>query len=208
MTIYGGIICSYVANPMGTMTAAALATAMAAVPVVSSITTITGCAAPTITDSVNGAGQGQVNYEFTFTPKFLGRFPAGSDQRAPFFAFMVSALRSALNHPDLENAVTLLVLPTGAASVAPVSGGAGTTATATVSGPVGDPTPTGTVQFTVNGVNVGAPQTLVAGTVSLALAAGDFPTIGDVYSVGFTYSGDSFYSPATGTPANFTKTVG
>ena len=65
--------------------------------------------------------------------------------------------------------------------------------TATVTGPGG--TPTGTVQFTVDGVNFGDPVALVAGS-----ATSDATTLLEVGNrvVRAVYSGDGSYEPATG----------
>lgn len=60
--------------------------------------------------------------------------------------------------------------------------------------------PTGTVQFQVNGSNVGSPQTLDStGTVTLANQT--FSTAG-TYQVTAVYSGDSIYAPLTSPPAS------
>jgi uncharacterized repeat protein (TIGR03803 family) len=70
---------------------------------------------------------------------------------------------------------------------------------AVVSGSSG--TPTGTVQFYLNGAAAGSPATLSAsGNVTLTLA---FPTVGS-YSVTGSYSGDGTYTPADGTGGTLT----
>lgn len=196
MTVYSGITCTYVADFTAKLTAAALATAMAAVPVVNSVAGLNTPIVPTITSGVNGNGFAFVSYTFAFSAEFLGDYPAGSDQRAPFFGFMTAALRSALSHPVLEQAVTLLLTPTLEVSVNPTTApfGTGTDATATVTGT--GPVPTGTVQFTIQGIgNVGAPQNLVAGVASFNIPGADFPNAGTTYEIGYTYSGDGNYTP-------------
>lgn len=95
--------------------------------------------------------------------------------------------------------------PSLAINVNPTTGFAGTTATlatATVTG--SGPTPTGTVQFKVNGTNVGGPQTLVAGVGTLNIPGSNFPTAGTAYTVTYTYSGDGHYPGATSPNATYT----
>lgn len=92
-------------------------------------------------------------------------------------------------------------------SVNPTAGFAGTAstlATATVNATGGGPTPTGTVQFAVDGTNVGTPQTLVGGTVGLLIAGSNFPAPSTAYGVTYAYSGDSHYAAAESPTATYT----
>jgi hypothetical protein len=201
---YAGVRTTYVGNPMGRLTASALSTAMAAVPMPSSIGIITSLGAPVSNvSSVNGNGQAQLDTTWIFTNRFLIRFPQTSDQGAPFYGFFAAALRASLAHPVLEKSVTLLLAATGTTSVNPTSG-TSTTATATLTGPAGSPVPTGTVQFTVNGTPSGGQVSLVNGQAQATLS---FST-GGTYVIGFTYSGDSTYAPITvNTIAQFQPTT-
>src|SRR5205823_956474 len=73
--------------------------------------------------------------------------------------------------------------------------------TATVAPASGTGTPTGTVQFTVDGANFGSAATISGGSATS-------PTIGTLtvgtHSVGATYSGDSAFSGSSG---SLTQTI-
>ena len=89
---------------------------------------------------------------------------------------------------SIENSTT-----TVASSLNPSAYGQSVTFTATVSGGAG--TPTGTVQFKVDGVNLGTPVTLVGGSASVSTAA---LAIG-VHTVTAEYDGNTIYDISTGT---------
>ena len=86
-------------------------------------------------------------------------------------------------------------------SASPSVFGQPVTFTATLTGTQG--TPTGTVQFGVDGANLGSSVTLTAGGVATSTATGPL-SVGD-HTVTATYSGNVNYKPDTGT---VTQTVG
>jgi uncharacterized repeat protein (TIGR03803 family) len=96
-----------------------------------------------------------------------------------------------------------LVTPTTVLTLMPPTlvFGSSTTLTATVSGVSGVSVPTGTVQFALNGTDMGAPVALVNGAAS----APDAPTSTGTYGFSATYSGDSNYT--AGNVATTTLTV-
>jgi hypothetical protein len=84
----------------------------------------------------------------------------------------------------------------------PATVGDPVTFTATVA-PVGTGTPTGTVQFSIDGTDVGTPQTLVGGTASYStsgLAAGP-------HDVSAVYSGDANFADSAGSLPDGGQTV-
>jgi subtilase family serine protease len=91
-------------------------------------------------------------------------------------------------------AVAGLPVPTGSIVATPSTITVFQTATfsVTLTGTSTGPTPTGTIQFSANGTNLGSPVTLVGGTA--ATPTESFPA-GATYSITAFYSGDSKYSP-------------
>jgi hypothetical protein len=85
-----------------------------------------------------------------------------------------------------------------ASSVNPSVFGQSVTFTATVTGP--GVTPTGTVQFKVDGVNLGVPVALVAGAAT-STSTTTIPVAGSPHSVTADYNGDTNYNSGTGTLA-------
>lgn len=77
-------------------------------------------------------------------------------------------------------------------SNASVNSGVSVTFTATVT-PAGPPTPTGTVQFVVDGTNTGSPVALAGGQATFSTSA----LSGGAHAITATYSGDSNYQAST-----------
>jgi hypothetical protein len=99
----------------------------------------------------------------------------------------------------LNQISTKAVTGTLAASPDPSLAGASFTLTATITPSAGVAIPTGTVQFAINGVNVGAPVSVVPGatfaTAVYTVAAGNPYAAGMTYPITASYSGDFFNSP-------------
>lgn len=99
-----------------------------------------------------------------------------------------------------------LLTPTVTANVNPafVSVGQSTTLSATVAGATGSSAPMGTVQFQVNGVNLGAPVALSGGTATLANQS--FTATGS-YAITADYSGDASYTAVNSAAVTLTVTT-
>ena len=99
----------------------------------------------------------------------------------------------------LNNITTKAVTGTLVDTPDPSLAGATFTINATITPAAGVAVPTGTVQFAINGVNLGAPIPVVPGTTSstasYTVPAGNTYAAGLTYAVTATYSGDSFNSP-------------
>ena len=123
----------------------------------------------------------------TFTPTAIG-----SRTETLSFATNAAPLTVAFTGAGVNLAATTLTLTQGS-PVGSVSFGQAVTATATVKATSG--TPTGTVQFAVNGINSGSAVTLTNGTASVTLTGLPAGT----NTVTATYSGDTTFASSTGT---------
>jgi hypothetical protein len=112
-----------------------------------------------------------------------------------------------------KNSVALIVVKgqgkidtntTTVASINPSIYGQSITFTATVTPTSGNGTPTGTIQFQVDGANFGAPVTLVNGTATSNTTSSLSVTSGTGHSIMAVYSGDTNF---TGSSASLTQTV-
>ncbi len=98
-----------------------------------------------------------------------------------------------------SGATTVFVTPAAVAvtpSASTVSAAQPLSVAVAVSGGSGNPTPTGTVTLASGSYSTAATP-LVSGSASITIPAGSLPTGSDTLTT--TYSGDSNYSPATGT---------
>ena len=138
----------------------------------------TGHATSTTTAAL-GVGNHPVTAVFTATGNFAGSSGTLTAQQAVNAAATTTTVASSLNPSIFGQSVTFT------ATIAPVAPGTGT--------------PTGTVQFAIDGTNFGSPVTLVGGTATspatTTLVAGNHPV-----TVAYTPTGNSF-TASTGTLA-------
>lgn len=157
----------------------------------------------TFKDGTTTLGSGTLNAsgQATFSTSVLSATPHsitavyGGD--ANFSGSTSPALSQLVNAPAAVGTTTSLASSLGTSTY-----GQGVTFTATVSPASGTGTPSGTVQFTVDGSNVGSPVTLSGGAATSAsinnLSAG-------AHTVAAVYSGDSSFSASTA--SGITQTV-
>ena len=132
------------------------------------------------------------------------QLPAGSDSVTAKYSGDTNygAVTSAISTIMVTGTATTTTTAIVAAPSSPQTAGTSVTFTATVTpGTTGGPTMTGTVQFAVNGTNLGAAVT-ISGGVAHSIATTTMPIGANAITA--VYSGDSNYSTSTG---NLTDTV-
>ena len=127
--------------------------------------------------------------------------PIGANAITAVYSGDINYGTSTGNLTDTVNAITTTTGLT-AAPPSPVTVGTSVVFTATVTpGTTGGPTLTGTVQFKVNGTNLGTPVTIVAG-VAQSAATTTLPVGANAITA--VYSGDSNYGTSTSSTLTYT----
>ncbi|GEM_PF-6390998 len=150
----------------------------------------------TVTFVIDGATQAPISLGLGTTAAFTTSFPTPGNRSV--VANYSGGVMTNAGSGSLAGGQQVKAAPTLAlgSSANPSVFGQTVSLNATVSG-VG-PTPTGTVQFTLDGANLGAPVALNAsGVASISVPAASL-TVG-THPAGFSYSGDASYT--AGTPA-------
>ncbi len=128
-------------------------------------------------------------------------FPIGPDQISVQYAGDVNYLPSSSSSAPLNVSGSSLTPSAVVVSVTPTTVAPGGSISYAASVSPGSPAPTGMVQFTVDGRNAGAPQTLAAAAVFLQTTTGTLAP--GQHTLSASYAGDGTYRSSNAAPMTF-----